>query len=142
MMACGNFFNHNFGAPNGLSSGIKNTTEDAARINTWIDKIIQRAQAGQLDNPWNVPSYMTGDMYNVFFAEEILKEFEPSSLVNMIGVDVCHSDFSAYCNNLRRADYAVGHLWQTIQSTPGLANDTLLIVAPEIGLNADYKFYY
>ncbi len=130
------FFNNNFGAPESSSSGIKNTLEDAARIDKWIDDIIQRALGGQLNNPWGLPTYMNGDMYNIFFAEEILKEFKPElMLVNMFGVDVCHSDFTGYCDNLRRADWAVGHLWNTIQSTPGLANDTVLIVAPEIGRN-------
>ncbi len=130
------FFNNNFGAPASSSSGIKNTLEDAARIDKWIDDIIQRALGGQLNNPWGLPTYMNGDMYNIFFAEEILKEFKPElMLVNMFGVDVCHSDFTGYCDNLRRADWAVGHLWNIIQSTPGLANDTVLIVAPEIGRN-------
>ncbi len=86
--------------------------------------------------PASSSSGMSGDMYNIFFAEEILKEFKPELMVvNMFGVDVAHSDFTGYCNNLRRADWAVGHLWNTIQSTPGLANDTVLIVAPEIGRN-------
>lgn len=29
------------------------------------------------------------------------------------------------------------HLWNTIQSTPGLANETVLIVAPEHGRNLE-----
>jgi hypothetical protein len=59
---------------------------------------------------------MNGDMYNIFFAEEILKQFKPELLVvNMQGVDICHSNFTQYANNLRKADYAVAHLWQTIQ---------------------------
>ncbi len=130
------FFNNNFGATAGATSGIKNTPEDAAKIDAWIDGIVQKALGGQLNNPWGLPSYMSGDMYNIFFAEEILKEFKPELMVvNMFGVDVCHTDFTGYCDNLRRADWAVGHLWNTIQSTPGLANDTVLIVAPEIGRN-------
>jgi arylsulfatase A-like enzyme len=36
---------------------------------------------------------------------------------------------------LHKADYAVGKLWQTIQNTPGLANDTIMIIAPEHGRN-------
>ncbi len=130
------FFNHSFGAPSASQVGLKNTVDDAALINDWIDKIVVRGLKGELNNPWNVPGFMSGDMYNVFFAEEIMKEFKPELLVvNMFGVDVCHSNFTGYCQNLLRADYAVAHLWQTIQSIPELANDTVLIVAPEIGRN-------
>lgn len=130
------FFNNNFGAPVTASSGIKNTAADAEKIGNWIDDLINQGLQGQLNNPWNVPGWMSNDMYNIYFAEEILKEFKPElTVVNMFDVDVCHTDFTSYCNSLRRADWAVGHLWQTIQSTPGLADDTVLIVAPEIGRN-------
>ncbi len=130
------FFNNNFGNTLNTASGLKNETDDAEKIDKWIDKVIADGLGGRLNNPWNLPSYMSNDMFNIYFAEEILKEFAPELLVvNMFGVDVCHTDFTRYCNNLRRADWAVGHLWNTIQSTPGLANDTILIVAPEIGRN-------
>lgn len=130
------FLNGNFGGGLNASSGIKNNTEDADKIESWIDSVIKDATSGALNNPWNIPSYMNGDMYNVYFAEEVLKQFKPELLVvNMFGVDVCHSDFTGYCDAMRRADWAVGHLWNTIQSTPGLADDTVLIVAPEIGRN-------
>lgn len=130
------FLNGNFGAGLSTSTGLKNNTEDAEKIESWIDSVLVDINNGSLNNPWNIPSYMNGDMYNVYFAEEVLKEFQPELLVvNMFGVDVCHSDFTSYCDAMRRADWAVGHLWDTIQSTPGLANDTVLIVAPEIGRN-------
>lgn len=130
------FLNGNFGAGLSTSTGLKNNTEDAEKIEAWIDSVLVDINNGSLNNPWNIPSYMNSDMYNVYFAEEVLKEFQPELLVvNMFGVDVCHSDFTSYCDAMRRADWAVGHLWDTIQSTPGLANDTVLIVAPEIGRN-------
>jgi len=130
------FMNGNFGAGLNASTGLKNNPDDAAKIEAWIDKVLQGITSGGLNNPWNIPSYMSSDMYNIYFAEEVLKEFKPELLVvNMFGVDVCHSDFTGYCNAMRRADWAVGHLWNTIQNTPGLANDTVLIVAPEIGRN-------
>ena len=130
------FFNNNFGAPLSKSAGIRNSTEDAQKIENWIDTTLADIFSGKLNNPWNIPGYMNGDQYNIYFAEQILKEFKPELLlVNMFGVDVCHNNFTGYCDNLRKADWAVGHLWNTIQSTPGLANDTILIVAPEIGRN-------
>ena len=81
---------------------------------------------------------MSGDMRNVFYAEKIIERFKPELLVvNMQDVDVCHTNFTQYCNNIRRADYSVAHLWNTIQSTPQMANDTMLIVVPEHGRNLD-----
>ncbi len=53
----------------------------------------------------------------------------------MQDVDVCHFNYSEYANNLRKADFAVAQLWNTIQSTPGMADDTVLIIAPEHGRN-------
>jgi hypothetical protein len=83
---------------------------------------------------------MNSDMFNMFFAEEIIKEFSPElTVVNMTGVDAGHSNFTEYCNNMRKADYAVGRLWNTIQQTPGMANDTVMIVVPEIGRNAQHN---
>jgi arylsulfatase A-like enzyme len=81
---------------------------------------------------------MNGDLYNIAFAEEVITEFKPELLVvNLQGVDVCHSNFTEYCDNIRKSDYAVRHLWDKIQATPGMANDTVLIVAPEHGRNYD-----
>lgn len=77
-----------------------------------------------------------GDTANMLFAGQIIKEHQPElTVVNMLDADVCHSNFTAYCNNIRKADYALWRLWQTIQSTPGMADDTVLIVLPEHGRN-------
>ena len=55
----------------------------------------------------------------MLFAEEVIREFQPELLVvNMTDVDACHQNFTGYTNNLRKADYAVAHLWDTIQNTP------------------------
>ena len=37
---------------------------------------------------------------------------------------------------MRRADYALWHLWETIKSTPGMEN-TILIALPEHGRNSE-----
>ena len=119
-----------------VNSGIKNNSEDAAVIQAFMDQMFQQNYAGMHSDPWGT-GYMNGDMYNVFFAEEVLKTIKPELLVvNMFGVDTAHSNFTDYCHKLHQADYAVAHLWKTIQSTPGLQNDTVLIVAPEIGRNS------
>ena len=132
-----NFFNESFNhKPNPEFQHVKNTLSDQGRIQDFIASLINKQKSGQLNNPWGAGSAMNGDMLNVFFAEKVIQEFKPELLVvNMTNVDVCHEDFTGYCNNLRKADHAVGHLWQTIQNTPGMANDTVLIVAPEHGRN-------
>ena len=85
---------------------------------------------------WGLGNAMNYDQLNVLLAEETIKQFKPELLVvNMTQTDICHTDFTGYCNNLRKADYAAAHLWQTIQQTPGLKDDTIMIIAPEHGRN-------
>jgi membrane-anchored protein YejM (alkaline phosphatase superfamily) len=133
-----NFFNESFSrsaAQNGNT--ILNENSDKELIQSFLQNTFDTALAGGLNDPWNVgEQFMNDDMFNVSAAERIIQQFKPELLVvNMQGVDICHSNYTQYCNNLRKADYAVSHLWQTIQNTPGMANDTILIVAPEHGRN-------
>lgn len=121
----------------GGEAGVVNPEAEAQELNSFLSTSYAEAIAGQYNNPWNLPSQMSNDMFNVFFAEKIIRRFKPELLVvNMQDVDVCHTNFTQYCNNLRRADYAVHHLWQTIQSTPDMKDNTILLVVPEHGRNA------
>lgn len=133
-----NFLNQNFDK-SALSSGDSNynTPEDAKDIQAFIKQLIDLGLAGGFNNPLGLATqFATNDVYTIMMAEEILKAFEPELLVvNMTDVDECHQNFSAYCNNLRKADYAVAHLWSMIQNTPGLANDTVMVLVPEHGRN-------
>jgi hypothetical protein len=116
-------------------AGITNTEDDAEQILDFFNTLYTEAINGDYDDPWGVGSLMNNDLYNVFYAEKILSRFQPELLVvNLTGVDICHDDFTGYCNNLRLADWAVSHLWSTIQNTPGM-EDAILIVAPEHGRN-------
>jgi hypothetical protein len=118
------------------NAGVLNPEEERSQIQNYIKTQLLNGSSGQFNDPWGVGNSMNGDMYNVFFAEEVISAFKPELLVvNMQGVDICHSNFTEYCNNLRKADYAAGHLWQKIQSTPGMQNNTIMIVAPEHGRN-------
>lgn len=121
----------------GNSLEVENPKSDYNEIQNFLKQEIQNAQAGQYNNFWGLTSQLINDdMRNVRFAEKILQTFQPELLVvNMQGVDICHVNYTQYCNNLHKADYAVGKLWQTIQNTPGLANDTIMIIAPEHGRN-------
>jgi len=120
-----------------LNSGIVNNSEDQFKIQSFLDSMYDEYFNNQHTDPWGVGAQrMNGDMRNVFYAEKVMQTFNPELLVvNMFGVDICHTNFTQYCNNLRKIDWAVNHLWNTIQSTPGMANDTVLIIAPEIGRN-------
>ena len=130
-------FDNNFGVtPSSGDAGVTNTESDALSLDAFISSSFGKAVGGQYNNPWGISGGMNNDMFTVLYAEEVINQFRPELLVvNMQGVDICHSDFTSYCNNIRMADYAVAHLWNTIQNTPGMANDTILIVAPEHGRN-------
>jgi hypothetical protein len=118
------------------SGGVTNGSADAEALKSFISGLLANAYAGQYNNPWGAGAAMNNDMYNVFFAMEIIKQFQPELMVvNMQDVDVCHFNYTQYCNNLRKADHAVARIWDTIQNTPGMANDTVLIVVPEHGRN-------
>lgn len=116
--------------------GMMNSEAEAQQLQQFISDLYAKAQSGQYLNPWGVGTSMNNDMYNVMFAEEIIQRFKPELLVvNMQDVDIGHFNFSQYANNLRKADWAAAHLWSIIQSTPGMANDTVLVIAPEHGRN-------
>ena len=118
------------------SAGVVNSVEDAALLQQFISDLFSKAQNPSFLNSWGAGLAMNNDMLNILFANEIIKTFKPELLVvNMQDVDVCHFKYTEYANNLRKADYAVAQLWNTIQQTPGMANDTILIVAPEHGRN-------
>lgn len=128
-------FGHSY---SGGDAGVVNPETDAAQLETYISASFNDALLGNYNDPWGVGSnVMNNDMFNIFIAEKILQQFKPELVVvNMQGVDICHSNFTQYCDNMRKADYALAHLWNTIQSTPGLANDTILIAVPEHGRNS------
>ena len=130
------FMNGQFKIPQAaVSSGIVNSPADAEHLQTWLNNMIYQVTNGNIQDPWGT-GIMNGDMENIYFGIEVLKEFKPELMViNMTNIDIAHFDFTKYVNAIGLADYALYKLWQTIQSTPGLANDTVLIVVPEHGRN-------
>ena len=129
---------------NGAANSIVNTEADKKEIESFINQCFTDAAAGQFNDPWNIGQGLyNNDMRTVQFAEKVIQEFKPELLVvNMQGVDVAHDDFTEYANSLQKADYALGHLWNTIQSTPGMAEDTILIAMPEHGRNLEGNGLY
>ena len=132
------FCDSNFNRDYNNNSGIINTPEDKELLDNFLLQNFQNVNSGQFDDPWNLGSgnsIYNGDMYTMLFAEEIIKEFRPELLVvNMQDIDEAHDNASGYLQNLRRADYALWHLWETIKSTPGMEN-TIMIALPEHGRN-------
>ncbi len=75
-----------------------------------------------------------GDVLTVYHTERVLEKFRPAiTVVSLLDVDVCHGDYNGYLRAQLIADAAVRHLWEFIQSTDGLRNETTLIVVPEHG---------
>jgi len=129
---------------NGAANSITNTEEDKIEIESFINQCFIEAAAGQFNDPWSIGGGLyNNDMQTVHFAEKIIQEYKPELLVvNMQDVDIAHSNFTLYANNIQKADYALAHLWDTIQSTPGMADDTILIAMPEHGRNQDGNGLY
>jgi len=130
------FMNHNFNK-NFVDgdAGVTNTETDAAELQTWINSMFSQYQSGTFNNPWGPGAY-NNDMMNIFFAEKVIDQFQPELLVvNMQDVDVAHFNFTNYAVNLNKADLAVAQLWNKIQTTPGMMDDTVMIIAPEHGRN-------
>jgi hypothetical protein len=131
------FCDSNFNMEFSSSSGIMNTAEDKIILDQFIQDSFYKAGTGQYNDPWGLGGGYNGDMYNIFFAEKIIQEFQPELLVvNMQNVDVGHDYATGYLNNMLKADYALWHLWETIKSTPGM-EDTILIAVPEHGRNQE-----
>lgn len=135
------FLDNNFAnQTKAADAGVTNAESEASQIEGFIQQSFNEAVAGLYNDPWSLGASMNNDMYNIFFAEKIIQRFKPELMVvNMQDVDIAHSNFTQYCNNMRKADYALSHLWNTIQSTPGMANNTVLIVAPEHGRNLTHN---
>lgn len=117
----------------GFGGGLNNTDEEKEQIKAFMKLMYQKVDNGTVNVP---PVTDNRDTATVGFACEVLSEFKPAfSMVNLGGVDACHSNFSSYLSALHRADHAVGHLWNHIQSIPGMAGNTTLILTPECGRN-------
>ena len=116
--------------------GFTNLVEDRETVKSFYHELIRKTRNNEYSYP--LPNnLMNGDMRTIFYASEVVKKFQPELLcVNITNIDIAHSNFTAYANNMHRADYAIAYLWKTIQETPGMKDDTVLIVVPEHGRNA------
>ncbi len=116
------------------SSGIVNTKTDAEHLQTFLNSMIARTTNGEFNSPLN--SVATGDTLNIAFGIEVMKEFKPELMViNMTDIDIAHFDYTKYASAIGVADYALYKLWDAIQTTDGMRDNTILIVMPEHGRN-------
>ena len=131
------FCDENFSRVFSNNEGIVNTIEDRILLEAFIQDNFEKTALGAFNDPWNLgTNAYNNDMLTIFFTEEIIKEFKPELLVvNMQNVDTAHSNTTNYLKNLKRADYALAHLWETIKTTAGMEN-TILIAVPEHGRNS------
>ncbi|MDE0870827.1 MAG: alkaline phosphatase family protein [Flavobacteriales bacterium] len=128
------FLDMQFQALTSASTGLGNTEDEKQNIKAFMKAMYTKVSDGTLDLP---PVTDNGDLYTMGFAVEVMKWFKPAfMMVNLSAVDSCHSNFSNYLAALHRADHAVGHLWNSIQTEiPELAGQTSIICTPECGRN-------
>lgn len=132
------FFDVNFDKSASDIPGVINTRQDKEAIKDMIINV--------LNNPANLDyalpgganlNQLTGDLINITAAWKVMDTFKPElTVINTFNLDICHSNFTGYIQNLHKADYGVGWLWDKIQSDPVMANNTVMICMPEHGRNA------
>jgi hypothetical protein len=132
------FFDVNFDKQASDIPGVINTRQDKEAIKNMIIDVLNNPTNLDLALPGGVNiNELTGDLINISSAWKVMETFKPElTVVNTFNLDVCHSNFTGYIQNLHKADYGVGWLWDKIQSDPVLANDTIMICMPEHGRNS------
>jgi len=115
-----------------------NTEDEKQDIKSFMRSTYDRVTQNAIPFPTITEN---NDALNIGFACEIMRWFKPAiTVVNLSSVDGCHADFTGYLRALHRADHAVGHLWNYIQTqVPEMAGDTVLIASPECGRNLNHN---
>lgn len=115
-----------------------NTEDEKQRIKAFMRATYEKVTQGLIPFPSVTDN---GDAVTVGFACETMREFKPAlTVVNLNAVDGCHYNFTDYLRALHRADHAVGHLWNYIQTQiPDMAGNTILITSPECGRNLNHN---
>ena len=132
------FFDSNFDKSINDLPGIINSRADKEKIKKMLLGTLQNLSSLNLPLPSGVGvNQMTSDLLNIATSWKVLETFKPElTVINTFNLDVCHSNFTGYVDNLHKADYGVGWLWDKIQNDPVLANDTIMICMPEHGRNS------
>ena len=114
---------------------IGNTEEEKYEIKEFFKDMFAKTEQGTIAHP----PINGGELDAIGYACEVLQRFKPKiTVVYLSSVDVCHSNFTSYLQNLHRADHGVGHLWDYIQNQiPEMSGKTAIILAPEQGRNLE-----
>ena len=130
------FLNQNFLQEGKGIPHLNNTEDEKEDIKAFIKTTFERKAAQQIAFP---PVADSDDLETIGYATELLRWFKPKlTVINMDGVDSCHSSFTNYLRQLHRADHAVGFLWDFIQTQiPEMADNTIMIIMPEHGRNLE-----
>jgi hypothetical protein len=128
------FLNNTFALEQGIIGGVHNTEEEKYLIKLFIKDMFAKKDAGTIAFP-SVND--NGDLTTVGYGCEVMKAFTPTlTVINLSAVDGCHSNFTGYLKSLHRADHAVGHIWNYIQTQiPTMSGKTAIIACPEHGRN-------
>ncbi len=81
----------------------------------------------------------TGDELTFLIAREVLERLAPAMLmVNFSDMEVAHSgSYSLHLGGISRADKACHRMWEFIQATPTLRDNTALVIMNEFGRDPD-----
>lgn len=111
---------------------LKNTEAEKQDIKAFMKSMYAKTTSNTIAMP---PVADNGDLQTIGYTCELLNWFKPNfTVVTLSAVDTCHSNFTGYLGALHRADHAVGHLWNYIQTQiPSMANNTTMIISPECG---------
>lgn len=121
-------------------NSIENDETARAKIASFIETMFNGTRQNNFYDPWNLGVSMNEDLFNIFSAIQVLQHFKPGLLVvNMQDSDIAHSNFTQYCNNIRKADFGLQKLWEGIQAIPEMKDETVLIAAPEFGRNLEHN---
>jgi hypothetical protein len=132
------FLDQSFSSVGNAGDSLGNTEEEKLRIKAFMKQTYERVAQNLIPQP---PVTDSLDALTIGYACEVIREFKPAlTVVNLNDVDGCHADFTGYLRSLHRADHAVGHLWNYIQTQiPEMASNTILIASPECGRNLNHN---
>lgn len=129
------FLDQNIANSTILPPDIGNSEADRYEINQFIHYLYNKGKeaitavfpSGMLNN----------DLSTIAYTCELLGRIKPTlTVVNLADADIAHSNFTQYLQSIYRADYGIAYLWQYIQQTTGMANDTCLLIVSDFGRNA------
>ncbi|MGB1315691.1 MAG: hypothetical protein ACPG4Y_06695 [Chitinophagales bacterium] len=116
--------------------GVENTPEEKEDIKAFFREMFNKKASNLIARP---PVSDNNDMNTIGYACEVLKWFKPKlTFINLNNIDTCHANFTGYLKNIHRADHAIGHLWNYIQTQiPEMAGNTFMMLTPDIGRNLE-----